>query len=53
MLDKQDLIRERQHDLAILPEDEYQKIFIFFSSGKFVLEKENYIAFIYPISIFQ
>ncbi|KAJ8919631.1 hypothetical protein NQ315_006157 [Exocentrus adspersus] len=32
LLDKQDLIRERQHDLAILAEDEYQKIFIFFSS---------------------
>ncbi|CAG9816275.1 unnamed protein product [Phaedon cochleariae] len=32
LLDKQDLIRERQHDLAILQEDEYQKIFIFFSS---------------------
>lgn len=35
ILDKQDLIRERQHDLGILQEDEYQKIFIFFSSGKF------------------
>jgi hypothetical protein len=32
LLDKQDLIRERQHDLQILPEDEYQKIFIFFAS---------------------
>lgn len=32
LLDKQDLIRERQHDLAILTEDEYQKIFIFFAS---------------------
>lgn len=32
LLDKQDLIRERQHDLAILAEDEYQKIFIFFAS---------------------
>ncbi|CAG9770693.1 unnamed protein product [Ceutorhynchus assimilis] len=32
ILDKQDLVRERQHDLAILTEEEYQKIFIFFSS---------------------
>ncbi|KAF4525631.1 hypothetical protein B566_EDAN001230 [Ephemera danica] len=32
LLDKQDLIRERQHDLMILTEDEYQKIFIFFAN---------------------
>ncbi|KMQ93351.1 cyclin-c [Lasius niger] len=32
LLDKQDLIRERQHDLSILTEEEYQKIFIFFSN---------------------
>ncbi|XP_044256094.1 cyclin-C isoform X2 [Tribolium madens] len=32
LLDKQDLIRERQHDLQVLTEDEYQKIFIFFAS---------------------
>ncbi|ENN73419.1 cyclin-C [Dendroctonus ponderosae] len=32
ILDKQDLVRERQHDLAILTDEEYQKIFIFFSS---------------------
>uniref|UniRef100_A0A6M2DF60 Cyclin-C n=1 Tax=Xenopsylla cheopis TaxID=163159 RepID=A0A6M2DF60_XENCH len=32
ILDKQDLIRERQHDLSILSEEEYQKIFIFFSN---------------------
>lgn len=32
LLDKQDLIRERQHDLSVLTEEEYQKIFIFFSS---------------------
>jgi len=34
LLDKQDLIRERQHDLLVLTEEEYQKIFIFFSSSK-------------------
>lgn len=34
LLDKQDLIRERQYDLSILTEEEYQKIFIFFASGK-------------------
>lgn len=34
LLDKQDLIRERQHDLSVLTEEEYQKIFIFFSSSK-------------------
>lgn len=34
ILDKQDLIRERQHDLAILAEEEYQKILIFFSNCK-------------------
>ncbi|XP_055683578.1 cyclin-C [Lutzomyia longipalpis] len=32
ILDKQDLIRERQYDLQILTDDEYQKIFIFFSN---------------------
>ncbi|XP_022122868.1 cyclin-C [Pieris rapae] len=32
MLDKQDLIRDRQHDLSKLTEDEYQKIFNFFAS---------------------
>ncbi|KAL1518204.1 hypothetical protein ABEB36_001865 [Hypothenemus hampei] len=32
LLDKQDLVRERQHDLALLTEEEYQKIFIFFAS---------------------
>ncbi|XP_073995052.1 cyclin C isoform X1 [Rhodnius prolixus] len=32
VLDKQDLIRERQYDLAVLTDEEYQKIFIFFSS---------------------
>ncbi|RLU25968.1 hypothetical protein DMN91_002131 [Ooceraea biroi] len=32
LLDKQDLVRERQHDLSILSEEEYQKIFIFFSN---------------------
>ncbi|GAB0090504.1 cyclin C [Sergentomyia squamirostris] len=32
ILDKQDLIRERQYDLQILTEEEYQKIFIFFSN---------------------
>jgi len=34
LLDKQDLVRERQHDLSILTEEEYQKIFIFFSNSK-------------------
>nr|CAD7456749.1 unnamed protein product [Timema tahoe] len=32
LLDRQDLIRERQQDLQILTEEEYQKIFIFFSN---------------------
>lgn len=32
ILDKQDLIRERQHDLQILTEEEYQKVFIFFAN---------------------
>lgn len=45
LLDKQDLIRERQHDLAILTEEEYQKIFIFFANckyfNKFVCYKNN------------
>lgn len=30
--DKQDLIRERQHDMQVLTEDEYQKLFIFFAN---------------------
>ncbi|XP_055849407.1 cyclin-C [Episyrphus balteatus] len=32
ILDRQDLARERQHDLQSLTEDEYQKIFIFFAN---------------------
>ncbi|XP_043788541.1 cyclin-C isoform X2 [Apis laboriosa] len=32
LLDKQDLVRERQHDLSIFTEEEYQKLFIFFSN---------------------
>ncbi|KAL7293661.1 cyclin-C [Trichogramma pretiosum] len=32
LLDKQDLVRERQHDLSILTEEEYQKILIFFAN---------------------
>lgn len=32
ILDKQDLLRERQNDLLVLTEDEYQKIFIFFAN---------------------
>ncbi|XP_011192026.1 PREDICTED: cyclin-C [Bactrocera latifrons] len=32
ILDRQDLIRERQYDLQVLSEDEYQKIFIFFAN---------------------
>jgi hypothetical protein len=34
LLDRQDLIRERQQDLIVLTEEEYQKIFIFFSNCK-------------------
>lgn len=32
ILDKQDLIRERQYDLQFLSEEEYTKVFIFFSN---------------------
>ncbi|XP_037950299.1 cyclin-C [Teleopsis dalmanni] len=32
ILDRQDLIRERQYDLQVLTEDEYQKVFIFFAN---------------------
>ncbi|XP_065200079.1 cyclin-C-like [Planococcus citri] len=32
IFDKQDLIRERQHDLAILTDEEYQKIIMFFAN---------------------
>ncbi|XP_018333611.1 cyclin-C isoform X2 [Agrilus planipennis] len=38
LLDKQDLIRERQYDLSVLSEEEYQKIFIFFASASKVEE---------------
>lgn len=34
ILDKQDLVRERQLDLQVLSEEEYQKICIFFSNCK-------------------
>lgn len=32
ILDRQDLIRERQFDLQLLSEEEYQKVFIFFAN---------------------
>ncbi|KAJ8310581.1 hypothetical protein KUTeg_012446 [Tegillarca granosa] len=32
LLDKQDLARERRHDLKVLSEEEYQKIMIFFAN---------------------
>ncbi|KAM7359352.1 cyclin C [Cochliomyia hominivorax] len=32
ILDRQDLIRERQYDLQLLTEEEYQKVFIFFAN---------------------
>lgn len=38
ILDKQDLVRERQLDLQILSEEEYQKICIFFSNCKLKLK---------------
>ena len=34
LLDPSDLIRERQVDFAVLTEDEYQKLFIFFTNCK-------------------
>ena len=35
LLDPSDLVRERQGDFAIVTEEEYQKLFIFFSNCKF------------------
>lgn len=32
ILDKPDLVRERQHDLKLMSEEEYQKLFIFFAN---------------------
>ena len=32
ILDRVDLLRERAADLAVLTEDEYQKIFVFYAS---------------------
>jgi len=40
ILDKQDLVRERQLDLQILSEEEYQKIGIFFSNCKLKLTSQ-------------
>jgi len=49
LLDQQDLTRERQADLAILSEEEYQKLFIFFSNfiqvlGEHLKLKQQVIA---------
>jgi len=41
ILDKQDLVRERQLDLQILSEEEYQKIGIFFSNCKLQLKLQT------------
>jgi len=46
LLDRQDLIRERQQDLVVLTEEEYQKIFIFFSNCK-LISKLYFILQIY------
>lgn len=40
ILDKQDLVRERQHDLQVLTEEEYQKLFIFFANVTQVLGEQ-------------
>lgn len=37
ILDKQDLLKERQKDLKFLTEEEYWKLQIFFTNGKSVL----------------
>lgn len=37
ILDKQDLLKERQKDLKFLTEEEYWKLQIFFTNGKTVL----------------
>ncbi|GBM99027.1 hypothetical protein AVEN_141124-1 [Araneus ventricosus] len=34
LLDRQDLLRERHQDLQIFPEEEYQKVMIFFANFK-------------------
>ena len=36
VLDKQDILRERQVDLKVLTEEEYQKIMIFYANCKCV-----------------
>ena len=41
ILDKQDLIRERQTDLAYLTEEEYTKVFIFFANFLQVLGEQH------------
>jgi len=35
ILDPDDLVRERHEDLAVLSQDEYQKIIIFFANCEF------------------
>ena len=35
ILDPEDLMRERHEDLAVLSQDEYQKIIIFFANCEF------------------
>jgi len=37
ILDPDDLMRERHEDLAVLSQDEYQKIIIFFANCKFYI----------------
>ncbi len=42
LLDRQDILRERQADLKVLTEDEYQKVMIFFSNCEFIY-KSNWL----------
>lgn len=58
LLDKQDLVRERQYDLSVLTEEEYQKLFIFFANRELhsnlsLVEKLHQWLYDYMILVIQ
>ena len=51
LLDRQDIVRERQADLKVLNEDEYQKLMIFFAGCEYLARCTNYMYFCTPFIV--
>ena len=49
VLEKQDILKERQVDLKILAEDEYMKILIFYANCRFIVNVIYTVNLIYTV----